>query len=88
MRIGFLGLGNMGAPMAGNLLKAGFDVTVWNRTRSRADALAAQGAAVAASPAEAAQAEVVFTMLAGMAQGLGKADWSALAEVVMRNAGL
>lgn len=64
MRIGFLGLGNMGAPMAGNLLKAGFDVAVWNRTRSRADALAAQGAAVAASPAEAAQADVVFTMLA------------------------
>ena len=44
----------MGGPMAANLIKAGFEVTVHNRTRSREDALEALGAARAASPAEAA----------------------------------
>lgn len=51
-RIGFVGLGTMGAFMATNLLNAGFPLTVWNRTASRADALAALGAIKAASPAE------------------------------------
>jgi len=41
--IGFIGLGLMGRPMAANLLKAGYDITVWNRTPSRADGLVAQG---------------------------------------------
>jgi 3-hydroxyisobutyrate dehydrogenase-like beta-hydroxyacid dehydrogenase len=64
MKIAFLGLGKMGAPMARRLLAAGYDVTVWNRTRERADALAAQGATVASTPAEAVRtAEVVLTML-------------------------
>jgi lactate dehydrogenase-like 2-hydroxyacid dehydrogenase len=64
MKIAFLGLGKMGVPMARRLLAAGHDVTVWNRTRERADALAAQGAIVASSPAEAARsAEAVLTML-------------------------
>ncbi|HEX6513216.1 MAG TPA: NAD(P)-dependent oxidoreductase [Chloroflexota bacterium] len=44
MRISFLGVGIMGAPMAANLLNAGFEVTVWNRTPAKADALAAMGA--------------------------------------------
>lgn len=48
-KIGFIGLGIMGRGMAANLLKAGFDVTVWNRTASRAADLAAQGATVAES---------------------------------------
>ena len=52
MRVGFIGLGNMGKPMAANVLKAGFDLYVYNRTRSKAEALAAQGAKVAASPAD------------------------------------
>lgn len=59
-RVGYIGLGIMGAPMAANLLKAGFQVTVWNRTASRADPLVKLGAKTAASPAEvAAQVEAV-----------------------------
>jgi 3-hydroxyisobutyrate dehydrogenase-like beta-hydroxyacid dehydrogenase len=64
MKIGFLGLGNMGAPMARRLLAAGHQVTVWNRTAARAGALAAAGAQVAATPAQAARAgDAVLTML-------------------------
>lgn len=63
--IAFLGLGAMGAPMARRLLAAGYPLTVWNRTPERAEPLRAQGARVAASPAEAVRAaEVVVTMLA------------------------
>ena len=58
-RVGFVGLGIMGAPMAANLLKAGFKVTVWNRTASRADGLVAAGAVLAGSPAEVAAASEV-----------------------------
>jgi 3-hydroxyisobutyrate dehydrogenase len=62
MNISFIGLGTMGAPMAQNLLKAGFDVTVHNRTRSKEELLAAQGAKRGASPKEAAtNADVVIT---------------------------
>jgi len=62
--IAFLGVGIMGSRMAARLLAAGFDVTVWNRTPGPADALRAQGAAVARSPADAARgADVVITML-------------------------
>ena len=64
-KIGFLGLGEMGTPMASRLLKAGHDVTVWNRTEERTVPLAQQGAAVASSPAKtAAGADFVITMLA------------------------
>jgi 3-hydroxyisobutyrate dehydrogenase len=64
-RIGFLGLGLMGTPMARRLLNAGHDVAVWNRTAGKAEALAADGAEVAATPARAAAGrEVVITMLA------------------------
>ncbi|WFU08023.1 NAD(P)-dependent oxidoreductase [Rhizobium sp. CB3090] len=63
-KIAFLGAGLMGAPMARRLLAGGFAVTVWNRDRSKADALAADGATVAATAAEAAKgAAVLFTML-------------------------
>ena len=55
-RIGFIGLGIMGRGMAANLLRKGFDVHVWNRTAARMDALAAQGAQKAASPAAVARA--------------------------------
>jgi 3-hydroxyisobutyrate dehydrogenase-like beta-hydroxyacid dehydrogenase len=65
MKIAFLGLGKMGTPMARHLIRAGFDVTVWNRTLSKAEALRSEGAKIAKSPAQAAQqAEVVITMLA------------------------
>ncbi|MEZ5534223.1 MAG: NAD(P)-dependent oxidoreductase [Thiolinea sp.] len=63
-RIAFLGTGLMGAPMAANLLRAGFPVTVWNRTLSKAEALTEAGANVAATPAAAVeQADFVITML-------------------------
>jgi 3-hydroxyisobutyrate dehydrogenase len=62
--VGFIGLGLMGRPMAANLLKAGYDVTVWNRTASRADELVAQGAKRAATPrAVASASEVVITIV-------------------------
>ena len=62
MKIAVIGLGTMGAPMAENLIKAGFEVTVQNRTRSREEALEALGAARAATPAAAASdVEIVLT---------------------------
>jgi 3-hydroxyisobutyrate dehydrogenase-like beta-hydroxyacid dehydrogenase len=65
MKVAFLGLGNMGSNMARNLLKSGQSLIAYNRTQSRAEALRGEGAAVAASPAEAAAAaDVVITMLA------------------------
>ena len=65
MRIGFIGLGSMGSPIAQNLMKAGHSLTVFNRTRSRAEALASAGAKVADTPAAAAAgAEVLITMVA------------------------
>jgi 3-hydroxyisobutyrate dehydrogenase and related beta-hydroxyacid dehydrogenases len=61
---GFIGLGLMGGPMAHNLLRAGFPLTVWNRTRDRAEALGRAGANVAARPREiGAAADVVVTVL-------------------------
>ena len=61
-RVAVIGLGGMGSRIARRLLDAGHELTVWNRTREKADAL---GTPVAASPAEAAaQAEVVITMVA------------------------
>ncbi|MBB5666812.1 2-hydroxy-3-oxopropionate reductase [Rhizobium leguminosarum] len=63
-RIAFLGTGLMGAPMARRLLGAGFAVTVWNRDRSKAEALAQDGAICAETPADAVSgADVVITML-------------------------
>jgi len=65
MRIAFLGLGTMGAPMATNLVRAGHDLVVWNRTASRTAPLCALGARNAASPREAVlDRELVITMLA------------------------
>ena len=64
MKIAFLGLGKMGAPMARRLLATGHELTVWNRTQERAEPLAAAGACVAASPAEAVRdADAALTML-------------------------
>lgn len=64
MKVGFIGLGQMGSAMAGNLVKAGHEVTVYNRSRDKAEALAGEGARVAATVAEACGGEAVFTMLA------------------------
>jgi 3-hydroxyisobutyrate dehydrogenase-like beta-hydroxyacid dehydrogenase len=62
--IGFIGLGLMGKPMARNLLRAGFPLIVWNRTRSKADDLVREGAKLAADPREAAAAaDVLITIV-------------------------
>ena len=63
MDIGFIGLGNMGHGMATNLLKAGHQITVYNRSPGKAEALVQQGATAARNVAEACTGEVVFTML-------------------------
>lgn len=81
MRIGFIGLGKMGHAIAANLAAAGHELTVFNRTASKAEEFANQrGARRAASPAEAARAaEAVFTMLA---------DDPAVEEVVWKSGGI
>jgi 3-hydroxyisobutyrate dehydrogenase len=62
--VGFIGLGIMGLPMAGHILKAGYPLTVYNRTRSKTRSLEADGAAVAASPREvAANSRMIITMV-------------------------
>ena len=78
--IAFIGLGIMGTPMALNLVKAGFNVTVYNRTRSKADVLERAGARVAATPAVAARdAEVIVTIVS---------DTAAMEEVVCGKGGV
>lgn len=80
MKIGFVGAGKMGSGMARNLLRAGHEVTVYNRTREKAEALRGNGARVADSPAAASRdAEAVFTVLA---------DDHALGEVVFGGNGI
>lgn len=64
MKIGFIGLGQMGSAMAANLVRAGHEVTVWNRSPDKAEALVAAGATLAERPADAAGGEVVMSMLA------------------------
>ncbi|MBV6823326.1 NAD(P)-dependent oxidoreductase [Pseudomonas sp. PD9R] len=64
MRIGFIGLGSMGKGMAANLLKAGHQVLVWNRSPGAVESLVKLGAVAAGHPTEAFDAEVVISMLA------------------------
>lgn len=64
MKVGFIGLGNMGSPMAANLLKAGNDLVVYNRTAAKAQELVKQGARHAGRIADACKGDAVFTMLA------------------------
>src|SRR5206468_10970970 len=64
-KVGFIGLGRMGHGMAGRYLDAGFDVTVWNRSKAKAEDLIARGARWAASPRDAAlETDAVVTMVA------------------------
>lgn len=79
MKVGFIGLGHMGIGMAANLLKAGHDVTVYNRTRTKVDALVARGAKAAASVSDACRGDAVITMLA---------DDDAVERVVFRDGGI
>jgi 3-hydroxyisobutyrate dehydrogenase-like beta-hydroxyacid dehydrogenase len=73
MDIGFIGLGNMGHAIVENMLKAGHRVRVWNRTRERAEPLAALGAHIVDEPAQAFAGDGVFSMLA---------DDAAVAQVI------
>lgn len=63
LRVGWIGAGRMGAAMASRLAKAGEDVTVWNRTRSKAEALTEHGCSVADTVADLRAHDVVFTMV-------------------------
>lgn len=63
-RVGFIGLGHMGTPMAKQLIKAGYDVTAWSRSRAHVAELAAYGATPAAAPEEAIATGHLFSMLA------------------------
>ena len=63
MDVGFVGLGNMGTPMALNLIKSGHRVIVYNRTRSKAEALAAKGARIADRIADTCRGDALITML-------------------------
>ena len=78
-RVGWIGIGRMGYAMAERLAKAGADLTVWNRTRSKAEPLAARGAKIAASLLELAECEIVFCMVS---------TWDDVKEVVAGPGGL
>jgi 3-hydroxyisobutyrate dehydrogenase-like beta-hydroxyacid dehydrogenase len=79
MKIGFVGLGNMGQPLARNLLRSGHELTVYNRARSRADELAV--------PMPLASL-IRDHFLSGVARGRGESDRAALARVSAESAGL
>lgn len=79
MNVGFIGIGRMGSGMAANLLKAGHEVTVYNRTAAKTEALVTQGAKAAASVAEACGGEVAITMLS---------NDEAVESVVFRDGGI
>jgi 3-hydroxyisobutyrate dehydrogenase-like beta-hydroxyacid dehydrogenase len=79
MKVGFIGLGHMGSAMAGRLVQAGHEVTVYNRTASKTQAVTNQGAHLAANVADACKGDVVITMLA---------DDNAAEEVVLGEGGL
>jgi len=61
--IGWIGIGRMGFPMVERLLKAGYSVSIWNRTRAKAEPLAAKGARLVSTPAELAGVDILFTMV-------------------------
>jgi 2-hydroxy-3-oxopropionate reductase len=68
-KVGFIGLGMMGNPMSKNLLKAGFELTVWNRTESKMKEIMEQGAKAGSSPQDVAKkSQVIITMLTGSAE--------------------
>jgi 3-hydroxyisobutyrate dehydrogenase len=67
LTVGWLGTGHMGAALAARIGRAGLDLTVWNRTRSKAEPLVDAGAKVADEPVELADRDVVFTMVTSSA---------------------
>jgi 3-hydroxyisobutyrate dehydrogenase len=78
-KIGWIGIGRMGYAMAERLAKAGAELTVWNRTRSKAEPLAAQGAKVAVHVADLANCDIVFVMVS---------TWDDVRQVVAGPGGL
>src|SRR5947207_2010277 len=80
MTVGFIGLGHMGAGMAGRLLQAGHEVTVYNRTPGRAQGLIDRGARPAAEVADACGGDAVITMLAddGAVEGVALGEGGVL----------
>ena len=62
-KIGWIGLGRMGDPMAGKLVKKGYDVAIWNRTKAKAEPLAKLGAKLADKPSDLAGVDILFTMV-------------------------
>lgn len=80
-KLGFIGLGIMGYPMANNLLKAGFSVIVYNRTRQKAEELARNGASVADSPAEVGRRASIIFLCVGDSDSVCQVTESLLAEV-------
>ncbi|MEZ5898478.1 MAG: NAD(P)-dependent oxidoreductase [Hyphomicrobiaceae bacterium] len=82
MRIGFFGLGAMGQGMAANLLAAGHEVVVWNRSPGPAVALAAKGARLATTPADALKGDLALSILADDAAVLSVFDEEALGTAV------
>ena len=79
LRIGWIGAGRMGYEMAGRLAKGGADVTVWNRTRAKAEPLAQYGAKIASRLAELAACDAVFCMVS---------TWDDVKEVIAGTEGL
>src|SRR5436309_11554935 len=77
--VGWIGIGRMGYAMAERLAKAGADLSVWNRTRSKAEPLATHGAKVAAHIAELAECDIVFVMVS---------TWDDVKQVVAGPGGL
>jgi 3-hydroxyisobutyrate dehydrogenase len=75
--VGLIGLGLMGRPMAANLLKAGFPLSVWNRTATRAEVLGKQGARVAKTPREAAEASDVLITIVSDPPAVEQVLWGA-----------
>ena len=62
-KIGWIGMGRMGSSMAERLLKAGYDVSIWNRTRSKAEPLAAKGGKIVDKVSDLAGMDVVFSIV-------------------------
>jgi len=79
MKLGWIGIGRMGYEMAARLAKGGADVTVWNRTRAKAEPLAQYGAKIAGSLVELAACDIVFVMVS---------TWDDVKEVVTAPKGL
>ena len=63
MIIGWIGLGRMGAPMVEKVIRAGYEVKIWNRTKSKADALVKAGASLVDRPSDLANVDALFTMV-------------------------